>query len=55
VFIGEQNNKIILKDNAILTCQLAIALHMKTSELNAPDGFALTWQHLRKPMRHFNY
>jgi hypothetical protein len=22
---------------------------MKTSEPNAPDGFALTWQHLREP------
>lgn len=49
-----QNIKIYLKRKAILTCQLAIALHMKTSELNAPDGFALTWQHLRKPMQHFN-
>ena len=26
----------------ILTCQLAIAWHMETIELNAPDGFALT-------------
>lgn len=29
--------------SAILTCQLAIALHIKTSELRAPEGFALTF------------
>lgn len=33
------------ENNAILTCQLAIALHMKTSEFKAPEGFARTWEH----------
>lgn len=33
-----------MKCNVILTCQLAMALHMKTSELSAPDGFAFTWK-----------
>lgn len=33
-----------MKCNVILTCQLAMALHMKTSELRAPDGFTFTWK-----------